>query len=154
MINEDNLMNIVQALWQRIENWLNQYAPQAWHRLRPGCSEREIQQAEAAMDVILPEDFKASCRLHNGGYVLDLVTKMQMLPLKEIVSLWQVLKDCLDQGSWEDLTPDHFQYDGSKWQTSPVQQVWWHPQRIPCGSDRAGNCCCLDMAPAPEGSVG
>jgi cell wall assembly regulator SMI1 len=154
MMNESNLMDTAQVLWQRIESWLSRHAPHAWHMLREGASEGEIQQAEVVMRITLPEDCRASCRIHNGGYALDLVTEMQILPLEEIVSLWQVLKDCLDQGSWDDLTPDHFLQDRSRWQTLPLQLVWWHPQWIPCGSDRAGNCCCLDLAPAPEGSVG
>jgi len=114
----------------------------------------EIQQAELTLALRLPEDFKASCRLHNGGYVVDLVTEMQILSLEEVVSNWQILKDCLDQGSWDDLTPDQFLQDRSRWQTPPLQLVWWHPQWVPIGRDRAGNCCCLDMAPAPEGLVG
>jgi cell wall assembly regulator SMI1 len=67
MISDDNRMGTAQTLWQRIENWLSRYAPHAWQMLRSGASEEEIQQAEVAMNITLPEDFKVSCRLHNGG---------------------------------------------------------------------------------------
>lgn len=97
MMNEDNKIDTVQALWQRIEGWLSRHAPHAWQMLRPGASEGEIQQAEVTMDITLPEDFKASCRIHDGGYVLDLVTKMTMLSLDlsldqitDHLSIWPV----------------------------------------------------------------
>jgi cell wall assembly regulator SMI1 len=50
MISGDNRMGTAQALWQRIESWMSQHAPHAWQRLRPGASEAEIVQAEAAME--------------------------------------------------------------------------------------------------------
>ncbi len=66
-MNENNKIDTAQALWQRIEGWLSRHAPHAWQMLRPGASEGEIQQAEVAMGITLPEDFKASCRIHDGG---------------------------------------------------------------------------------------
>jgi hypothetical protein len=69
------------TLWQRIEMWMNTHAPHARQKLLPGASYTEILRAEATMGITLPEDFKASCRIHNGGYTLDLVTEMEMLPI-------------------------------------------------------------------------
>jgi cell wall assembly regulator SMI1 len=155
MISDDNRMGTAQTLWQRIENWLSRYAPHAWQMLRSGASEEEIQQAEVAMNITLPEDFKVSCRLHNGGYVIDLVTEMTLLSLEEIVAEWQMFRELEDVGTWSDTSiPYYFQKDGLEWQTGPIQPVWWHHHWIPIGRDRAGNNCCLDLIPAPGGSVG
>jgi cell wall assembly regulator SMI1 len=168
-MNEDNQRETVQTLWQRIESWLSRHAPHAWQMLRPGASKAEIQQAEVTLGITLPEDFKASCRIHNGGYALNLATEtvmlpggyalnltteMTLLPLEEVVSTWQDLKDCLEDETWANTLPEHFKEDRSRWPTVPLQLVWWHPQWIPFGSDSAGNCCCLDLAPTKGGSVG
>ncbi len=83
-------MDTIQFLWQRIETWMSTYAPQSRQRLLPGASETDIQRAEAAIGILLPEDFKASYRLHNGGYALDAVSKMEILSLKDIISDWQM----------------------------------------------------------------
>jgi cell wall assembly regulator SMI1 len=154
-MNEDDKKDTVQVLWQRIESWLSRYAPHAWQMLRPGAAEREIQQAETIMGITLPEEFKVSCRLHNGGYVIDLVTEMTILPLADIVDEWQMFKELEDAGTWSDADiPYYFQKNGLGWQTGQIQPVWWHQHWIPIGRDRAGNHCCLDLVPAPGGSVG
>lgn len=154
-MNEEKGSDAIPLLWQRIETWLSQHAPHAWQILRSGASEEEIHQAEALMNITLPEDFKTSCRLHNGGYVIDLVTEMTMLSLEEIVEDWQMFKELEDLGTWSDAdVPYYFQEDGLGWQTGPIQPVWWHQHWIPIGRDRAGNHCCLDLIPAPGGSVG
>ncbi len=125
-------MDTVEALWRQIETWLSIHALHAWHMLRPGASQWEIQEAEVALGITLPEHFKASYRIHDGGYIIDLVTE-------------------IDAGIpyyfTEHVTP-------SGWQTGPIQPVWWHQRWIPFGRDRAGNHCCLDLIPAPGGSVG
>lgn len=157
MTNEDNKGDTVQALWQRIESWLSRHAPHAWQMLRPGASEGEIQQAEVAMDLTLPEDFKASCRIHDGGYVLDLVTEMTMLSLEEMVAEWQMFQELEEVGTWSDAAPPYYFTERiihAGWQTGPIRPTWWHQRWIPIGRDRAGNNCCLDLVPAPGGSVG
>jgi cell wall assembly regulator SMI1 len=157
MTNKDKTTDTFQLLWQQIETWLSRYAPHAWKLLRPGASEMEIQQAEATMDLTLPEDFKASCRLHDGGYVIDLVTEMNILPLKDIVDEWQMFQELEEAGTWSNANVPYYFMEKirqSGWQTGPIQPVWWHQCWIPIGRDRAGNDCCLDLVPAPGGSVG
>jgi cell wall assembly regulator SMI1 len=152
--NLDELVAL--TLWQRIETWMNTHASHARQKLLPGASDIEILRAEATMGITLPEDFKASHRIHNGGYTLDLVTEMEMLPLEGIVSMWQLHKELEETETWSDRHPYYFTEDGvnSGWETGPLQLVWWHLCWIPCGSDRGGNLCCIDLAPAPGGSEG
>ena len=109
------------TLWQRIEIWLRNEAPHAWSLLLPAASEWEIEQAEAAMDIMFPEDFKASCRIHNGRHSIDLVTQMNVLPLKDMVAEWQMFKELDDMGTWADVDiPYYFteKVRRSGWQTA------------------------------------
>jgi len=157
MTNKDNKRDTAQVLWQRIEGRLNLHAPHAWQMLRPSAQDQEIQQAEVAMDITLPEDFKASCRIHDGGYVLDLVTDMMMFSLEEIAAEWQMFQELEKVGTWSDAAPPYYfteRITRSGWQTGPIQPTWWHQCWVPIGRDRAGNHCCLDLAPAPGGFVG
>ncbi len=121
-------MDTVEALWQQIETWLSIHAPHAWHMLRPGASQWEIQEAEVALGITLPEHFKASCRIHDGGYIIDLVTEMNIFSLKDIVAEWQMFQELEEVGTWSDAgIPYYFtEYDH----------------------------CCLDLIPAPGGSMG
>src|SRR5262249_38188667 len=133
LMNKDNKIETVQALWQRIEGWLSRHAPHTWQMLRPGARDQEIQQAEVAMDITLPEDFKASCRMHNGGYVINLVSEMTMLSLEEIVAEWQMFKELEEVGTWSDATPPYY-FTGpiirAGWQTGPIQPTRWHQRWI------------------------
>jgi cell wall assembly regulator SMI1 len=124
MTNENNEKDAVQTLWQRIEGWLSQHAPHAWQMLRLGARDQEIQQAEVAMDMTLPEDFQASCRIHDGGYVLDLVTDMMMFSLKEMVAEWQMFQELEEVGTWSDANPPYYFTERiirTGWQTGPIQ---------------------------------
>lgn len=150
-------MDTIHFQWQRIETWLRTHAPHAWQMLLPGVSEQEIQQAEIIMTAVLPEDFKASWRVHNGGYTINLVTRMKIFSLKEIVAEWQMYKELEEVETWSDAgTPYYFTefVIRSGWQTGPIQPVWWHQNWIPFGSDRAGNNCCVDLFPTLGGAVG
>lgn len=149
-------METVQFHWRRIEDYLSNYAPHACQMLRPSVSETDIHQAEITLGIVFPKDFKASYRLHNGGYTINLVTEMQIRPLEKIVSDWLTFKELEEFGTWDDLIPYYFT-EGiihSGWQTGPIQPQWWHPKWLPFGMDRAGNFCCLDLAPAPGGIIG
>ena len=149
-------MEAIQFLWQRIETWMRTHAPHAWHMLLPGASETDIHQTEITLSITFPEDFKASYRLHNGGYTIRLVSEMQILPLEKIISDWQIFQEIKEGGSWDDFIPYYFTDSvvQSGWQTGPIQPTWWNSHWIPFGGDRAGNACCLDLDPAPEGSRG
>lgn len=145
-------MDTIQSLWQRIEKWVGIHAPGIWQELLPGASEADIRLAETVMEMTLPEDFKASYRLHNGGYTLDLITEMRVMPLQEIVTDWRMLKELLEVGNWDGYPPAiSTQQEG---QTDAIQPTWWHLKRVPFGIDRAGNYCCLDLSPAPNGTIG
>ena len=57
----------MQTIWDRIEAWLKINAPEMMNHLLPGVTEQDIRKAEAIFDLALPEEVKASYRIHNGS---------------------------------------------------------------------------------------
>ena len=150
-------METIEGLWQRIETWMHLHAQELWHQLAPGADEEEIKRLEHILDVTLPEEVRASYRWHNGGYRVQLVTHMRILPVEDIIKIWQMLRELLDDDDWASQPPHYFTNEivlRSGWQPGPIQPVWWHQGWIPLGMDNAGNLSCLDLAPAPGGAVG
>lgn len=106
---------------------------------------------------MLPEDIRASYRRHNGGYEVQLVTPMKILPVEGTLEHWQILRELLDDDDWASQPPYYFTDEivlRSGWQPGPIQPVWWHQRWVPFGMDNAGNHTCLDLAPAPGGAIG
>jgi cell wall assembly regulator SMI1 len=146
-------MQSVIDLWQRIDQWLATHAPRVLEQLNPGASEADIAKAEATLGFALPEDFKASYRIHNGGgaYPLGLLEGMQggsLDPLHDVVSRWLSIQE---QEIYDD-PPDFVTNPERK--CPPVQPVAWHPRWLIFAIDTAGNFRCLDLAPAAGGQVG
>lgn len=149
-------MATIEELWQRIEDWMHQYAPQRWHQLAPGASEEAIKRLESILNITLPQNVRASYLRHDGGYEVQLVSPMEILPVTSIAEQWQILKELPDDEEWAAHPPYYFTEEvlRSGWQPGPIQPVWWHPRWVPFAMDNAGNLSCLDMAPAPGGEVG
>jgi molybdopterin molybdotransferase len=59
----------VQDTWARIDEWLARRFPALASRLAPPASEKEIEDLERALGLPLPEDYRASLRIHAGGEV-------------------------------------------------------------------------------------
>jgi cell wall assembly regulator SMI1 len=58
----------IQAIWDRIEAWLKQYAPEEFSSLQPGATDQDIQEAETALGMTFPEEVRALCqRLRKFG---------------------------------------------------------------------------------------
>lgn len=117
-------MESMSILWQRIEQGFATHSPHLLDLLRPGASEEELLQAEEALGVPLPEDFKTFYRLHNGGCLLAPLGYSEHITLsldqiggipREVVALARpgTKRDDGNDGTW------------------PVQPFLWHPQRIP-----------------------
>jgi cell wall assembly regulator SMI1 len=115
--------------------------------------EEELVQAEATLAVTLPEDFKASYRIHNGGVSLFVGMSESFLPLADVVGDWFVYQDLKEhQSGWAE-TPPGFLTDPER-KRPPIQPVWWHEKLIPFATDGAGNTWCVDLDPTPGGQVG
>jgi cell wall assembly regulator SMI1 len=82
----------MKAVWKRIHTWLDANAPAGYGDLRPGASLKEIRAAEDGMGLKLPDDVKASYRMHDGqGNEPGLVggEGWCLLSLREMVEQWR-----------------------------------------------------------------
>lgn len=149
-------MDTIDELWQRIETGWRRRAAPTKPQPRPGASQQAIERLEGMLGAGLPQHFQASYRRHDGGYSIELVTPMEIVPLEGIAETWRILEELLHDDEWARQPPYYFTEEvvRSGWQTGPIQPVWWHRRWIPFGSDLAGNLTCLDLAPASRGTMG
>jgi cell wall assembly regulator SMI1 len=146
----------VDRIWQRIEAGWRLHTSPIGPDLAPGASQQVIEEVERLLEVTLPEDVRASYRRHDGGYSVELISAMDVLPLAGIAERWQILEELRHDEDWAGQPPYYFTEEvvRSGWQTGSIQPVWWHHRWIPIASDSAGNLSCLDLAPAAGGTVG
>ena len=147
-------MDTVVVLWQRIETWLQTFAPQRRAELRPGVTSEELVEAEVRLGLTLPEDFKASYRIHDGaeGHGYLLMGYPNFFPLRYVRALGPVFQDPLQNARWANREPG-FVSDPAR-QSQPIQPVWCHPQWLLFASNGGGYYWCVDLAPAPGGTSG
>jgi len=133
--------------WDRIEAWLAANAPRVLESLQPGATDAQIAEAEAALSVRLPDEFKASCRRHDGqgderaGFVLG----WELLSLARIGEVWAFWKDLLDGGGFADSVAEG---------GPGVRADWWNARWVPLTCSGSSNYNCLDLDPAPGGRAG
>jgi len=147
-------MTDIKAVWKRIESWLEQNAPEVAVGLGDGATEEQIAVAERKLGVALPEEVHASYSIHDGqqtdrslGGVVGgvFVPGGDFLSLARIVDEWTVWKDLLDSST----------FDGIQSDPQPgIKPDWWNPRWIPITYDGSGNHHCVDLDPAPGGTVG
>ena len=139
-------------IWQRIEAVLRATAPELCD-LSDGASVGEIAAVEARLGFALPTDIRESYAVHNGSggacilpqYYADQVNGVNLLSLEEA--------EC-DRGIWIDLL-DGGAFEGNEARPEgPVKAEWWNRRWLPITSDGGGNSLCIDLDPAPGGTVG
>jgi cell wall assembly regulator SMI1 len=142
----------MQTIWRRIERWLRDNAPQVLGTLNPGATMEQIEEIETALAVALPSDMKESYRIHNGqsvnpvdGSVFGLIDGCEVLSLESLVEVWAGWKQLLEQGTFKGIQSEP---------SGPVQPLWWSNLWVPVTDDGHGNNYCVDLNPAPGGSVG
>ncbi|HEY9761422.1 MAG TPA: SMI1/KNR4 family protein [Trichocoleus sp.] len=137
----------MQTIWARIDAWLMANAPGVLKTLQPGASDAQIEAFEKVLGVQLPEDVKASFRIHNGqsDHEYGLMDGRELLSLDRIQDEWLVWKDLLDSHMFEDIEGDP---------EPGIRSDWWNAAWIPLTHDGGGNHDCLDLAPAQGGTVG
>ncbi|GCE31275.1 hypothetical protein KDA_67590 [Dictyobacter alpinus] len=140
-------MDTVHEAWQRIDAWIQQFAPsQANTYFYPGASNEQIAHIETTLGLQLPEDIKESYHIHNGGesilgwgnfFSIEYFGKSRYAQL-------------LQEPGWAGKTPQWVQ-QGKK---LPVEAVWRHPSWIDFTTNGAGDTLCIDLSPAAEGTYG
>jgi cell wall assembly regulator SMI1 len=147
-------MDSIAGDWRRIEHWLQAHAPQVLAGLNPGVAEEAFEQKEASIGVPLPEDFKASYRLHNGSrsrYALMGWTYFSSL--SEVVGGEEgTYYGLLQDPRWAEQEPEYL----ADLLHPPllIQPVWRHPLWLSFAIDGGDGEWCLDLAPARDGQVG
>lgn len=135
----------VEAAWTTIEAW---YAEQgASHLLHPPAGPDQVAAVEAALDVTLPEPWRASLLRHDGTDEGGWPTG-ELLSTQRIVDETNVWRKLLDGGTFEDSASDRGD-DGEA-----LAPGWWNRGWICLDADGAGNGAAVDLEPGPEGSVG
>ncbi len=144
-------MDSVARLWQRIDTWLQTFAPHRATNLNPGVSPGELAEAEALLRLPLPPDFKASYALHNGaGGNGFLMGYLDFYPLESVVTSAQGYEELLLDTAWASRLPEWVKLK----KHLPVQPVWRHPAWLDFAGIGDGDQWCLDLAPAPDGNNG
>lgn len=134
----------IQKIWNDIERWYAENAPRLLENLRNGVSDQDISKFEARVGLKLPNDYKASLRLHNGDvYVHD----YNYLSLERVLNKWLMMTEQSEEGVFEER--EVFDAGGGI-----IQNAWWHRDWIPFAEDGGGNLICIDMAPETDGVVG
>jgi cell wall assembly regulator SMI1 len=113
-----------------------------------GCSENQIIQAEHALNLTLPNDYKAFLRYSNGqsdSFTLSFPPdQLVFLPIEDVVSLWKELNRDPDHEFFDQLEAD-----------GRVRSVLQHPRRIPIAYNEAGGAYLfIDYIPGPNGKEG
>lgn len=136
--------------WQRIEAWLDINAKSVARSLRQGAKPQKIKELEDRLGVILPNDFKESCLLHDGqkdeaDLIPDGYGTFYLLPLSQIPQEWKMMNDLARRGEFRDFrsSPDQGVADG-----------WWNSGWIPFASNGGGDYYCIDLAPTISKLVG
>lgn len=134
----------VQATWREIKKWYKKHAPKLLKDLRDGVADEEIEAFESKIGLSLPEDYKASLKLHDGEvYVHD----YNYLSLESVSGKWSSMERRRKKGDFKGREV----YQRGE---GIIKNTWWHPGWIPFAEDGGGNYICIDMAPAKRGVVG
>lgn len=151
-------------LWNRLERWLEQNVPDILPTLNPGASIQEIEAIQTILGMKLPDDYVASCLIHNGqnqespglvpsgmqgsigGTLMALGVRDDSL-FSTVFGEWAMMKQIYD------TDPNiHLSEGGRLDQT--VKDRWWVPGWIPIASNGGGDYSCLDLDPGEGGRWG
>jgi cell wall assembly regulator SMI1 len=110
-------MHPMQAIWDRIEARLNIHAPEVLDTLLTGVDDDDIQEIEAELGYQLPEDVRASLRLHNGT-------------IDGFADIWRLLTIDEIAGEQKRLSLGY-----------SMKRPYW----IPLASDGCGDFLCVDV---------
>lgn len=133
-------------LWDRIERLLQTHNPRLLAKLAPGADEASLDALEAKVGVTLPDDFRASYRIHNGSGEWPIEPYGELLSLAGIAEKWDFWRAMSEGDGFEGM---------EAFPEGPIRtDAWFNARWLPL-TDNQSNCHrCLDLNPAPGGSVG
>lgn len=134
--------------WKTIENWFERHAPGAFV-LHPPATQDQIDAAEDTIGYALPDDYKASLRMHDGmdaNEALDWFHAYWLAPIDDCVAAWTDARESDDESAdLDDLDEDE-----------KVRSVMSHARRFPIiGTPYWDyNVVLLDHLQGPSGDAG
>jgi cell wall assembly regulator SMI1 len=139
------------------EAHLAAHAPLAHASLRAPATPERIADAEQRLGLSFPEPLRQLYLRHDGQenevtedgqrvLATGAFNHCRWLPLRSVLSDWQLWNDLLECG---DIPADNPDADAER-----CQPVWWSPSWIPISHDYGGNYECVDLDPGPMGQVG
>jgi cell wall assembly regulator SMI1 len=135
--------------WERVVAWLREHAPGYSFRLNSGASDTAISAFEQTIGAELPQDFKESLRLHDGGDDCWVPPDHgELLSLDRIKQQWEMYRSWQEKGDYavgEASIPREIK--------GPIKPVFWNLKRIYI-TDNSGDHLTLDLDPPPDGVYG
>jgi cell wall assembly regulator SMI1 len=131
-----------------IHDWLKRECPPLLNNLNPPASDAGLTALEKAVGVVLPEDFKASYRIHDGshGWPAPMIGE-PMLPLEDIARVWTEFKSFVKD--WEAMLPIQ-----ASFKKGAIKEDAINPKWIPFLGPDEDNYVGLDFDPGPTGTKG
>jgi len=137
--------------WDRLAAWYAENAPgYSFFKPAKGATAKEIAATEKTLGVKLPEDFKESVRIHNGGECWIQPYYGELLSLKQIVEQWKMYRKWQKETGYADPESDEWQANKLR---GPAKRIFWNTKRIYV-SDNSGGHLTLDLDPPREGEYG
>lgn len=134
----------VDAVWNDIEAWYGEHAPDQVENLAEGAGDAQIAAFRKATKLALPDDYEASLRRHDGYVYID---DYEYVPLENVQETWSDMKDNLKEREYEGM-------EVADTGGGVIKDTFWNAGWIPFAEDGGGNLLCLDMDPGPKGKKG
>jgi uncharacterized protein (TIGR02996 family) len=107
----------VEVAWAVIHDWLARHHPSMLALLHGPADEAAFGRLEGQVGQPLPEDFKASYRVHDGSDpVSGVLIGLPLMSLAEVGQVWQ---------DWADIAANAGTVTASAWTTSRPPRGWW-----------------------------
>ncbi len=127
--------------WHDILDWYGRNAPERIPLVGGPAPEKVITAIELKAVVTLPESYKHSLRIHNGGIGIH---TYDYLSAEDVLRIWTELKLQRDAGIFDKLEVVYAE-------NGDIQPVWWHEGWIPIARDSGGSLLFIDTAPGFNG---
>jgi len=137
--------------WNRIVAWHEANTRPGKFRLNPGASPAAVAAFEQAIGAKLPNDFRESLLLHDGGSEYGWILWYgELLSIDAMLKQWTMYRDW--QASGEYAAPG-----STDWATEsiegPIKPIFWNVKRLFI-TNNSGNHLTLDLDPPQEGNHG
>lgn len=136
--------------WQRIVDWHEANTRPGKFTLNPGATPNAIAEFERAIDAKLPDDFRESLLLHDGGEDCWILWHGELLTLDRILKEWNMYRDWQAQKGYADPLSEDWVPRSIE---GPIKPIFWNTKRIYV-TDNSGDHLTLDLDPPKDGCYG